>query len=496
MPMSSDTPAEAEKPAEVTVCADDSATFARLSGDYNPLHLDPVAARRTPFGGTVVHGMHLLLAALDATAGSWSRDGLEPVGIRVTFSNPVRTGETFRIVSKAGDDPEALRLIGEAGGRTAFTARIQLGRPRSHEAMDLGPEGAECETATPRDLDFPPTTSGGEVPLRAARDLLCALFPALARLRRLSWIADLLATTRVVGMECPGANSIYCGCKLLRIDSRDEPAARSLQYRIDSWDERFRSVRLAVEGCALAGSLDVLFRPAPVAQLPLREIVRRIATDSFRGQRALVVGGSRGLGELTAKLILAGGGDVTLTYSRGRDDAERIRAEAQALGRTCAIEHLDVLADSLPGWVAAPFSHVYFFASPQIPKNVTGRWDHALFRRLEAVYVRAFAAVAEAILAASHRAAPPVFVYPSSVFLTTHEKGFAEYCVAKAAGEALCDHLARQYGALFARPRLPRMRTDQTSGVADTEVEDSMTVLDQLLRGLPAAIRLPPSGAP
>ena len=43
----------------------DQDMFVRLSGDYNPLHTDPVLARRLILGKQVVHGVHLLLWGLN-----------------------------------------------------------------------------------------------------------------------------------------------------------------------------------------------------------------------------------------------------------------------------------------------------------------------------------------------------------------------------------------------------------------------------------------------
>src|SRR5271163_3454397 len=43
----------------------DQARFAALTGDFNPMHMDPIAARRTPAGAPVVHGIHTLLWLLD-----------------------------------------------------------------------------------------------------------------------------------------------------------------------------------------------------------------------------------------------------------------------------------------------------------------------------------------------------------------------------------------------------------------------------------------------
>ena len=34
----------------------DVRTFADVCGDNNPIHLDPVAAKKSIFGGTIVHG--------------------------------------------------------------------------------------------------------------------------------------------------------------------------------------------------------------------------------------------------------------------------------------------------------------------------------------------------------------------------------------------------------------------------------------------------------
>src|ERR1035438_4230922 len=54
--------------AERTFDFGDQKRFATLSGDWNPIHVDPVRARRTQAGGVVVHGIHVLLWALDAFA--------------------------------------------------------------------------------------------------------------------------------------------------------------------------------------------------------------------------------------------------------------------------------------------------------------------------------------------------------------------------------------------------------------------------------------------
>ena len=218
--------------------------------------------------------------------------------------------------------------------------------------------------------------------------------------------------------------------------------------------------------------LDTFFRAPAVEQRSLSTVTGSVQPGIFQGQRALVVGGSRGLGEVAAKILLAGGASVTITYARGLADAQRIQGEAQSLGLPCSVQPLDVTSavdDAPPDWLTGgAFSHVYFFASPHIEKNTSGRWKNEVFEGLAEVYVRGFARLTGVLASSNYHSALPIrILFPSSIFLDTQEQGFAEYCAAKAAGEALAKYLAQRLGAIISAPRLPRLLTDQTSVLLD-----------------------------
>ncbi|MCC8979351.1 SDR family NAD(P)-dependent oxidoreductase [Bradyrhizobium acaciae] len=56
-------------------------------------------------------------------------------------------------------------------------------------------------------------------------------------------------------------------------------------------------------------------------------------TQSLQGKRALVTGGSRGIGAAIARRLAAEGADVAITYERSADRAEAIGAEIRKQGR-------------------------------------------------------------------------------------------------------------------------------------------------------------------
>jgi 3-oxoacyl-[acyl-carrier protein] reductase len=76
-----------------TITADDVAAFARLSGDYNALHVDDEFATRTGFAGRVVHGF--LHASLLSTLVGMRLPGRGALYVSqsIDFSAPVYTGD-------------------------------------------------------------------------------------------------------------------------------------------------------------------------------------------------------------------------------------------------------------------------------------------------------------------------------------------------------------------------------------------------------------------
>lgn len=454
-------------PAARQFTMQDQHMFAALTGDANPMHMDAVAARRTAAGQPAVHGIHNLLWCLNEIASA----GIcpPPSSLRVNFDRFVTVGTPVaaHIIKQDGTSLKA--EVRDSAG-PVLTLLLGFGGPLAADGMVH--DGAVFAQNTPQALRLEEMAAQTSRIANATPPAdLAAVFPEAARLLGAARLAGLGAMTRLVGMAVPGLHSIFNG---LNLKAASDPADDILHYRVKTCDTTHRRIVQEVSGCGWSGTITCSARQKPVAQRSLASLAGIVAPDRFAGTTALIIGGSRGLGELTAKLLAAGGASIIITYAQGRQDAEVL---ADEIGDAAQIMRYDVLADAAPqlaGLTALP-TQLYYFATPRIGgRHVSGVFDLDRFQRFTAYYLTGFARLVAALQPQNGLAA----LYPSTSFIDDRPEGMTEYAMAKAAGEILCaDLIAASPKLRIITARLPRLPTDQTAGLRDIEAIDSVASL-------------------
>ncbi|GJM61561.1 MULTISPECIES: MaoC family dehydratase [Persicobacter] len=80
--------------------------FAKITGDTNPVHVDPEFAKTSEFGRTVIHGVFGLSIISRVMGTQWPGEGSLYLGQNIEFKGPMYPGDMYRI------ELEVKRVIG------------------------------------------------------------------------------------------------------------------------------------------------------------------------------------------------------------------------------------------------------------------------------------------------------------------------------------------------------------------------------------------------
>ena len=102
-------------------------TYADISGDYNPIHVDEEAAAASEFGGTIAHGP-IALQTFFRSLTEWLGTTAPPAGtaVKITFRAPTRPGDTIQCELREQSGPELTTECVNQDGTVVIAAKTTL----------------------------------------------------------------------------------------------------------------------------------------------------------------------------------------------------------------------------------------------------------------------------------------------------------------------------------------------------------------------------------
>ncbi|UED72201.1 non-ribosomal peptide synthetase [Brevibacillus sp. DP1.3A] len=446
---------EAKPPRQIVSFTEhDILAFAKLSHDVNPLHVDAEYARKTPYGGCLVHGVFGTLTVLEQHLNPGMQESLYLHSLKVRFNRPLKVGNVYESELCSTNGSQAKLRIFEQG-ETLFEIDVRYERvPRQRYSHNYTTASVSLNISELEKDEIATLSNAGQYSLNASA--LVETFLLQSQLTSIIW------TSYCVGMLAPGRQALFTGFELDFLPNVPEKAqqATTISYMVntDQFDEQLGS--LSVTGSIFASGtmlgncrLESFVRPRP-RQYGLEKFAAhgRIPSGrAFDGQVVVVTGASRGLGANLAKLFAVQGAKVVLNYRSSVIEAQTIQDELVAAGSEVIIVQGNITHQEdcqyLLKETLQRFGRVDLVVNNAFDFIVNRGWDTISFDEFQVSVSSALRMVflmAKTFLPELERTAGTMLTI-SSKYVDIPEEGFVEYVTAKSAIEGMMKSLSCEF---------------------------------------------------
>lgn len=418
-------------------------SFINLSLDDNPIHFDFNYSYNSPFGSPIIHGILLFLHGINGL----SNKHVEFSFVKCKFLDYINIDEQFEIIY-------------ENAGK--FT--INKNNTVCVECIYQLKECVSLERVKNNIQHIIPTKS--KIELFVNNEILNQLFPNIYNYFNNYQIFQIINLSRFVGKISPGLNSIFTSFEITYTSNSDNNLFLNFINKIDNSDK----VVYDFISNNLVGTLEAYYRPKPIIQ---KNISDDIDNSQFSNCNICIIGGSRGIGEIIAKIYNKGGAEVTITYNKSEKEAKNIQNETN---NKIKIININIELD-LNKFENHTFTHLFYMVTPSI-KN-TNTFDLDLYEKYYYYYVKKFEEYVN-YFCKNNNTLKYIF-YPSSISIG--QNIYKEYNICKEIGEKLINlKLSKKYNNIkFDIHRFPRLLTNQTNTLINVS-QDPYEYLKNILK--------------
>ncbi len=434
--------------------------FSRISGDFNPIHIDEEYSRRIMKGSLVVPGMYLFLWSLNFFIKS-VKSSISYT--KINFHNTVNVNEKCYLYYHIIDDLHVLSL--KSNNLTVATFTLKLSNNYIiNKITNAYPPLSKIKRFKFKELK----NLSGKLKTYLCNDK-SKNFYYLKKYKFHSLISNFLAFSRLVGMTVPGLNSLFTGLELHISDIYNK---KNIIWNVSRHTNIKSLIYINLKGNGVCGKIFVLYRPELVNQPHIKEIYKRFKLRKVKNNISLIIGGSRGLGEFTSKLLASNGSTVIISYLSGKKDALRVKNEIVNFGGKAYCVEIDIFnlykSFNKLKKLKLNINQVYYFASPMIRDSRNKKIDQKLLREYDAIYVKPIKNLVKIMI--NYFSKNFSIFYPSSIYTVKIPFKLKEYAMSKIKAEKeikiLNKHYRKQY-IYFSR--LPVLLTDQNPSFSINE---------------------------
>lgn len=451
---------------------DYSQDFVTLSGDNNPLHTDSLYSRRIMFGRPVIHGVYSLLKIFDFYSNSLPCMS-SLISLEAKFLNPIFDGDSIVLKLDCNEDDYKIQAYLEETKLIIIKLKFSsvLKQNLFFENTNKLPQ---IEQPKKLILENISKINGNEINT-VNTNLFNTIFNSLDANKAPQLYSTLLTSTRVVGVKCPGADSLYSSLNLHFATTSFNN--NLFEYNVNKVYKGLSLIKIDFKSLNYVGTINAFLRKQEVQQKSLKNILQDLTKVQYPKRKALVIGGTRGLGEVCAKILGSLGYETSITYNKGIKEAKRISNEFKENNLNLTFFQYNVLDSKKDFLKDKVYDYIFFFATPHIKTSNSQLIDNKLLDYFNNFYLNGFFSIVNSIKNKKTR-----FFFPSSVFIDEFPKYLKEYAISKKISEYYSEQYNKQKGVkIIHYPRLKKVKTDQTQDFFNS---DSLDAYEELKSNL------------